>query len=347
VVSLTAVLAAAAGYVWAAPPWAATRFFEELGPKKAYTALLPPMFSQDLVSLAAAIGLCAFIPLAALAVALWPRKPAASPGRWRTVGWAAGAAAIVAAQVVLALGTLDGQERSGLWLDYAAEHGWWDAVLAEARAAKDLDSYAQWTVVRALYFKGRLLDEMFAYPQSRALCPAPPALERFYDRTQYGRPSQRCLELGRVNAAEHLAYEALETQGEQPATLARLASISVLKGHPAAAQTYLRVLEKCPGHRDWAREHRRRIDADPLLASDPAVAAIRERMLTQDLVETSDLEQACRQLLEANPRNRMAVEYLTAHYLLAGRTDKVDPAVRPRGTPAPAPPEDQQPAYPR
>ena len=52
------------------------------------------------------------------------------------------------------------------------------------------------------------------------------------------------------------------------------------------------------------------------MRSDPLVARIRPLMLRKDYVGDWSTEQILQQCLEANPSNRMAFEYLLAHYLL-------------------------------
>jgi hypothetical protein len=52
------------------------------------------------------------------------------------------------------------------------------------------------------------------------------------------------------------------------------------------------------------------------MQADPVVARIRPLMLTRDYVGEFSTEQILQQCLEANPSNRVAFEYLLAHYLL-------------------------------
>jgi hypothetical protein len=52
------------------------------------------------------------------------------------------------------------------------------------------------------------------------------------------------------------------------------------------------------------------------MSGDPLVARIRPLMLHRDYVGNWSTEQILQQCLEANPSNRMAFEYLVAHYLL-------------------------------
>lgn len=130
-------------------------------------------------------------------------------------------------------------------------------------------------------------------------------------------------DLGRINESEHMAHEALEVLGERPQTLKRLVYIQVLKGRPEAARRFLALLERSLLHGRWARRLLRQLEADPTLSAVPLVASRRKLMVVQDSDDKLDLETMLEQLLERNRRNRMAFEYLMAHYLLTGQLDKM------------------------
>jgi hypothetical protein len=78
----------------------------------------------------------------------------------------------------------------------------------------------------------------------------------------------------------------------------------------------VRALERVPFQSARARQYLAALDRDPAMRADPLVARIRPLMLREDYVGTWTTEQILGQCLEANPSNRMAFEYLLAHYLL-------------------------------
>jgi hypothetical protein len=130
-------------------------------------------------------------------------------------------------------------------------------------------------------------------------------------------------DLGRINESQHMAYEALELFGERPHTLQRLVYLHTIKGEPDAARRFLAVLERSLGHRGWARDVLQQLDADPTLSGEPLAASRRVLMVARDFTGRLDLETMLGQLLERNPQNRMAFEYLMAYYLLNRRIDKL------------------------
>ncbi|NQT17005.1 MAG: hypothetical protein HQ582_29885 [Planctomycetes bacterium] len=233
----------------------------------------------------------------------------------------------VAADVV----SFDFPKKCLLGMAHGAEQRRWDDVLACARRLPPSDIQASdprtiAEVNRALYFRGELLDRMFTYrqvldsPSLALVCESALIMARLTPR----QSSEILFELGRVNESEHMAHEALETFGDRPEILKRLVYIYVLKGEPETARRFLAWLERSLLYGRWARDCRRQLDADPTLSGVPAVASCRELMVTRDSIENIvDLETMLLGLLERNPRNRMAVEYLMAHYLLTRQLDKL------------------------
>ena len=133
------------------------------------------------------------------------------------------------------------------------------------------------------------------------------------------------LDLGLVNGAEKCAYEALEIMGELPAALEHLALIHVVKGQPETARIFLNALGRNPRHRGTANEMLRRLD-DGTLDDDPRVRRARSVALGRDNAfdpKEQTLEGVLRGLLARNAKNRMAFEFLMAHYLGIRRPDMV------------------------
>jgi hypothetical protein len=209
---------------------------------------------------------------------------------------------------------------------YSAEREQWADVLTYARRLPPSDAWNVFQVNRALYHRGELLERMFAYPQVADSVPTL-TLQFASLTTTAQRAPLECgdilFELGRINESQHMAYEALELFGERPHTLQRLVYLHAIKGEPDAARRFLAVLERSLLHRGWARDCLRQLDSDPKLAGVPVVASRRELMVDRDFTGKLELEPMLVQLLERNPRNRMAFEYLIAYYLLTRQVDKL------------------------
>jgi len=128
------------------------------------------------------------------------------------------------------------------------------------------------------------------------------------------------LDLGFVNMAEHLLTESLEGLGDRPMVLQQLAWINMIKDNTGTARIYLGKLSQTLFHGQWARDYLDLLDRDPNLSTDEAIQNARAMALDKDIgfsVVSEDL--VCQWLLEKNPTNRMAFEYLMASYLIEGQ----------------------------
>lgn len=221
--------------------------------------------------------------------------------------------------------TFDTRGRTGLQMDYYSQHEMWPEVLETAdRMPRGLYNIrCNRNVMLALYHTGRLGDEMFRYPQApgdvryQLLSPAK-------DPHTHVQESRLFLGLGQVNLAEKCAYEALVMTGDLPWILKQLAVINVVKDQPETAKMFLSALSNKPLHRRAAEEMLRRLAEDPRLESDVQIRQMRRSVGSKDMaLLTVNNEQALLRLLKENPDNKMAFEFLMAHYLRNVRPDKV------------------------
>lgn len=216
--------------------------------------------------------------------------------------------------------SFDQRRKRALLIEHMAQRQDWEQVLATASSLPELSTASRLHVLRALYHTGRLADDMFSYPQVQAR-ELLPEIDQGLDFCR--ALSVTLLELGQVNLAEHYAHESLEHEGDRPDTLLLLVRINILKGRTQAARTFLNLLAKNPFQRSRAKQLLDALDADPQMRGDAAIGPIRSIMPATDIVgchvPTAALLQ---QLLGTNRRNRMAFEYLMAHFLLTQQLDQ-------------------------
>jgi len=208
--------------------------------------------------------------------------------------------------------------RTRFKVDYCAYHKKWLDLLTSAQRCPT-DPFVAYTVNRALYHRGRLGYDMFSWPQH------PDCLflsDKKYEWT-YWQIFDFYLDLGVVNMAEHALTESLEELGERPMILQRLALINMVKGNGDSANIYLSALSKTLYHADWANHYLNRLRTDPNLSSDSYIQHLRSLCLDKNYsVYALSKERTLLQLLEKNPRNRMAFEYLMAWYMLKKQLGK-------------------------
>jgi hypothetical protein len=229
----------------------------------------------------------------------------------RVVGFAA--LALLASRLV----ALRFDTAGWIYADYLREDGRPLEALASLAQSPDDSEPVRFLTLFALAGTGRLTSEMFHYPQL-ASSDALLLRDTAYDTNPLvaNWRSDLYLELGRVNDSQRWAHEALAMEGETPRVLERMAQTYILNGNLETARTFVRALEKVPFQAARAQWYIAALDRDPGMRSDPLVARIRPLMLRKDYVGDWSTEQILQQCLEANPSNRMAFEYLLAHYLL-------------------------------
>lgn len=215
----------------------------------------------------------------------------------------------------------DAPRQSMAQMDYHASRKEYEQVLLAAAKLKALNAASEIRLHRALYHQGRLLRDLFSYANQTAW-ELLPSLSRGLDAC---RPqSETLFELGQVNVAEHLAHEALECEGDRPELLRLLALINILKDRPKAARVFLNALSQIPFQHARAQDISRRLAADARLLDDPELARVRSLKVAADLPHSKvSAEDLMLQLLQGQPLNQMAFEYLMAHYLLTRQLDKL------------------------
>jgi len=215
--------------------------------------------------------------------------------------------------------TYDPIARTNQRIDYFARHKMWDELLQQSRKSfvQSYDMFICHDVNRALYHTGRLLHDMFLYPQHYAGLLLTPN-KRFPKELLvqiWVKSSNTLYELGHINEAENASYEALSTLGYYPEGLQRLALINIIKGQTDAARTFLHALSKDFLYEEQADQYLQRLETDPLLSTDEEIQRIRSFMLVEDSINKT----TPKDLLEKNKHNRMAFEYLMAFLLLTGQ----------------------------
>jgi hypothetical protein len=246
-----------------------------------------------------------------------------SSGRlWKTVG---ALVVVLSATLVAALWTLNRDAQARLHANSLARQGRWQDLLTELRRCppQEYGPSLLCDVNRALFETGHMGDQLFCYPQ-RPFGPdnnyagGKGALFTIGMLGPYLEGSSDILlQLGCVNEAEHVAEEKLELLGRRPRILRQLALIRMVKGEPESARVYLRALCGDLIQGAWAEEYLRRLEEDPELLDDTEIIRLRSIMLRRDLIGgVVSVEQLLQALLEQNPTNRMAIEYLMAHRLL-------------------------------
>jgi hypothetical protein len=214
--------------------------------------------------------------------------------------------------------------RQAAAMNYAMLSRNWDGVLAAGRKipGRLLTPPIVHLMDRALYGKGRLLEDLFTIPQNEtSLLPypylkSPSRPDRLWD---YVWGSRTWFDLGVINIAEHCALEAV-SQNYYPPGLQLLAKIYLVKDMPEAARTCLMALRKDRGYETWARSYLDSLNAaGSNSACTPELREVRSVALQKEFILTGVLP--LEPLIKENPKNRMAFEYFIAQNLIERNID--------------------------
>lgn len=128
-----------------------------------------------------------------------------------------------------------------------------------------------------------------------------------------------------VNSAHRWAYEAFSQNKETPWNMQRLAECNIIKREYNAAQKCINILRKMWFYENTANEYQQYVRSDTALTTNELLRRVREHNTLDDFVVRSLDERAedAEILLESNPKNRAAYDYLIAACLLRAKVGKL------------------------
>jgi hypothetical protein len=215
-------------------------------------------------------------------------------------------------------------------------NGKWDAILHEKTAqmfrgfpqtSGPLQIFMVHAFDHALYQTGQLNEKLFAYPQA-SFSYDPLIMLKSMSVSVYVNwimVLDIVMDLGMVNTAEKIAGELMENMGPYPEIIYRRALIQIAKGNKDAGAVYLNKLTSVPFYRNKARQLLYKIKNSDIHTSDPRIVSMYTNKDTVDylLNHEFDCGTLLKYLLQSNPKNKMAYDYLMSFYLLKGRLDEV------------------------
>ena len=332
-------------------PYLVNTFVFDLNLSEAYSRVWPSTVQLALKEKVLAYSFFAFLPIAGLGCGIWryfaekPKPKKSRRGKKRKLSmayrgprtrfsmlavirqskykWLLNTLALFVVTSAIIWLTYDPVARNNQYIDYFSRNKMWDELLKHSRksSVQNYDMFICHDVNRALYHTGRLLEDMFLYPQHYAglLLTQNQRFPKELLVQMWVKSSNTLYELGHINEAENASYEALSTLGYYPDGLLRLALINIIKGQTDAARTFLYALSEDFLYEDIAKQYLRRLETDPLLSQDEQIQRLRSFMLVEDSIEKT----TPKDLLDKNKHNRMAFEYLMAFLLLTGQHNAV------------------------
>ena len=209
--------------------------------------------------------------------------------------------------------------------NYYFQQKQWDKILELAGHLPkgQFNVFVNHDILRALYHTGKLPYDMFRYPLM------PEAILLTHEKGQSDltewKLSDIFLELGQVNTAQKLASELIATKSHLGIALEELAWINIIKGCPDTARVYLNALSQDLVFHARAESLLHGLDNGFTPEQAAYIDRIRSCMPNEPTAMTGaePVDETLAGLLQHNPHNKMAFEYLMACYLLTGRVDKI------------------------
>jgi hypothetical protein len=125
--------------------------------------------------------------------------------------------------------------------------------------------------------------------------------------------------LGDVVTSQHYALSGMifSPNGRSTRLMKRLAENNIINKDYAVAEKFLKILDKTLFYRRWAADRMRYLYNEKECARSNWIVEKRSQLPTFDIVKKSnDYETCLHLLLESNPANKPALDYLLCYYLL-------------------------------
>jgi hypothetical protein len=236
--------------------------------------------------------------------------------------WAAGTLLLVSGTILLAKESTSDIKKLVLEVNRAVREERWTDVLELTQHNLNETPLLSCQTNLALFQTNMLLDNMFAYPQSKGTVGL--LMNQTWCLAWPEEASNVNWKLGLVNESQHYAHEALERRGPTADLLKRLGMVYMLKGDYKAARRFFLNLKDVPFQGKTA-EYLLRLNENPgELTNDLDCKYIQSVMSHEDLISRGKASSPKFELLlKRNQNNKMAFEYMIADLLLTGNLNEL------------------------
>ncbi|HPA87848.1 MAG TPA: DUF6057 family protein [Bacteroidales bacterium] len=205
-----------------------------------------------------------------------------------------------------------------LKLDYKASANRWEDIYELSRKYRLRNNIATYYTNMSLARLGLMPEKLmdFYQPAATGLFIPVNASENYLTITF---SNEVYWQLGDVNAAQHSALLGMifSPRARSSRLMKRLAEINIVNGEYEVAEKYLGILGKTLFHRKWAESRRKFPGSEEECAQTPWIASKRLLIPSEDVLKAgNEYRKTLEMLIESNPSNRMALDYLLCYDLL-------------------------------
>lgn len=210
--------------------------------------------------------------------------------------------------------TFDMNEKRGLYVQHHALNGNWEKALGYAAVCKYPDKDVILYTNQALYFTGKMYDDLFLYNQSLG---SEGLLNT--EITNYSGivPNQDVfLHLGAISLSIIWGTEATNVYGANPYVLKNLVKAYLAGGYMIEADKILNQLEHTLFDKKWAKQYRVFVNDTSLINQDPEFRTYKQAQAPLAVVSTQNTLMNLYLLMKDSNTNKMAYDYLLVASLL-------------------------------
>lgn len=129
---------------------------------------------------------------------------------------------------------------------------------------------------------------------------------------------------GLINEAHRWAYEEMIVYGYRPQNISLLAKTNIINRNYKRAHKYVAILKKTAFYRDWGNEYEELLADTTLIAAHPEFGLKRNIMPKNEFfTEVISPQNNIPKLLQSNPENKKAFEYMMAWFLLSKNVEGI------------------------
>lgn len=200
----------------------------------------------------------------------------------------------------------------------------WQEVIKFQEKIRSKNIIAQYYYNLALSETDQLCDRMFFSRQDFG----PGSLMVQWDSkaniNQIFRGAYFFYNIGLINEAHRWAFESMVMQGYRPENIKMLIKTELINGHYSIAEKYIDVLKHTIRFRDLAKKYEAMLNNPELIKADPDMGKkISLRTGDDFLIRLKDQQANVILLLQSNPGNARAYEYMMAWFMLERNVGKV------------------------
>jgi hypothetical protein len=131
-------------------------------------------------------------------------------------------------------------------------------------------------------------------------------------------------DIGLINEAHRWAFESMVIQGYRPENIKLLIKTDLINGHYKIAEKYINVLKRTIRYRKLALRFEKMLFHPELVRNDPELGSKFLLQPKEDFtIQIKDQQDNVLLLLQSNPDNKKAFEYMMAWHMLERNTGKV------------------------